>query len=199
MFAAIRHRRPAPRPAEVGLAALLDQGPSKARRPINARSETAATSGMFKDALARRRCLVPADAFYEWKVVEGGKPLRDRGPALPVRLQPGPGATRLIVGQPPGSTFPVSRSRALIATFTIAARLMIAPAVAETPIDLSADPPKAKVDAGPSVSLGRVGPCPGCRTEPQNGSYNFVTPKGPRPIEPVPGILLSIPLGKPAR
>jgi putative SOS response-associated peptidase YedK len=45
----------------------------KARRPINARSETAATSGMFKDALARRRCLVPADAFYEWKVIEGGK------------------------------------------------------------------------------------------------------------------------------
>jgi putative SOS response-associated peptidase YedK len=73
MFAAIRHRRPAPRPAEVGLAALLDQGPSKARRPINARSETAAKLGMFKHALARRRCLVPADAFYEWKVVEGGK------------------------------------------------------------------------------------------------------------------------------
>ena len=42
------------------------------RRPINTRSETVATSGMFKDALARRRCLVPADAFYEWKVIEGG-------------------------------------------------------------------------------------------------------------------------------
>ncbi len=37
-----------------------------ARRPINARSETAASSGLFRDALARRRCLVPADAFYEW-------------------------------------------------------------------------------------------------------------------------------------
>jgi hypothetical protein len=29
--------------------------------------------------------------------------------------------------------------------------------------------------------------------------YNFITPKGPRPIEPVPGILLSIPLGNAAR
>jgi len=28
---------------------------------------------MFKRALAQRRCLAPADAFYEWKVVEGGK------------------------------------------------------------------------------------------------------------------------------
>lgn len=34
---------------------------------INARSETAATSRMFADSFARRRCLVPADAFYEWQ------------------------------------------------------------------------------------------------------------------------------------
>jgi putative SOS response-associated peptidase YedK len=57
-----------------GLLPYWTKEPSKARRPINARSETAATSSMFKDALARRRCrLVPADAFYEWKVIEGGK------------------------------------------------------------------------------------------------------------------------------
>ncbi len=34
--------------------------------PINAQSETAATNGMFKQAVQRRRCLVPADGFYEW-------------------------------------------------------------------------------------------------------------------------------------
>ncbi len=44
-----------------------------ARKPINARSETAASSGMFRGALASRRCLVPVDAFYEWKARPDGK------------------------------------------------------------------------------------------------------------------------------
>jgi putative SOS response-associated peptidase YedK len=39
----------------------------KARKPINARSETVATTGMFKAAFAERRCLVPATAYYEWR------------------------------------------------------------------------------------------------------------------------------------
>jgi putative SOS response-associated peptidase YedK len=34
---------------------------------INARSESAATKPAFKSSLARRRCLVPADGWYEWR------------------------------------------------------------------------------------------------------------------------------------
>jgi putative SOS response-associated peptidase YedK len=43
------------------------------RRPINGRAETGATSSMFRGALAQRRCLVPADAFYEWRAMPDGK------------------------------------------------------------------------------------------------------------------------------
>ena len=43
------------------------------KRPINARAETVGSSGMFRGALAARRCLVPADAFYEWRGVPDGK------------------------------------------------------------------------------------------------------------------------------
>lgn len=44
-----------------------------ARRPINARAETVASSGMFRSAYAARRCLVPVDAWYEWQTTAAGK------------------------------------------------------------------------------------------------------------------------------
>ena len=44
-----------------------------ARRPFNARCETASTMPMFREAMARRRCLVPMDAFYEWQATPAGK------------------------------------------------------------------------------------------------------------------------------
>jgi putative SOS response-associated peptidase YedK len=36
-------------------------------RMFNARAETITTSPAFRDAFARKRCLVPVDSFYEWK------------------------------------------------------------------------------------------------------------------------------------
>jgi putative SOS response-associated peptidase YedK len=56
-----------------GLVPRWAKDPSIGARMINARAETATTRGAFRHALARRRCLLPADGFYEWQALPGGK------------------------------------------------------------------------------------------------------------------------------
>lgn len=55
-----------------GLVPHWADDPSIGSRMINARSETVADKPAFREAFRRRRCLVPADGFYEWEKREGG-------------------------------------------------------------------------------------------------------------------------------
>src|SRR5215207_7721056 len=55
--------------------------------PINAKAETVAKLPMFRDGYARRRCIMPIDAFFEWKAIFGQKAkqpfaigMKDRSP-----------------------------------------------------------------------------------------------------------------------
>ena len=50
-----------------GLIPSWSKDSSTAASMINARAETASTKPAFRDALKSRRCLIPADGFYEWK------------------------------------------------------------------------------------------------------------------------------------
>jgi putative SOS response-associated peptidase YedK len=59
--------------AKWGLVPFFTKDLAKARKPINARCETVARSPLFKEAFARRRCLVPAAAYYEWRHDPSGK------------------------------------------------------------------------------------------------------------------------------
>jgi putative SOS response-associated peptidase YedK len=46
----------------------------KGQRPlINARAESVASQAAFKESFEHRRCLIPADGFYEWRTDENGK------------------------------------------------------------------------------------------------------------------------------
>ena len=52
-----------------GLVPSSAQEPSIGNQLINARSETAAAKPAFRSAMRHRRCLIPADGFYEWKKI----------------------------------------------------------------------------------------------------------------------------------
>lgn len=40
---------------------------------INSRAETVATNAAFRESFSRRRCLIPADGFYEWEPKGAGR------------------------------------------------------------------------------------------------------------------------------
>ncbi len=78
---------------------------------INARAETAAERPSFRDAFARRRCLVAADGFYEWEGtgkkrqpwylrLASGRPFAFAGLWEPPRAPEAPGTCTLLTTQP---------------------------------------------------------------------------------------------------
>jgi putative SOS response-associated peptidase YedK len=70
---AVRHGVRSLRVARWGLVPSWARSPRRGGPLINARRETVATAPAFRAAFARRRCLVPADGYYEWQPSGPGK------------------------------------------------------------------------------------------------------------------------------
>ncbi|HEX9506381.1 MAG TPA: SOS response-associated peptidase, partial [Acidimicrobiia bacterium] len=83
-----RRRRGEPQTTRVlsmvrwGLVPSWAENPSIGDQLINARAESVAEKAAFKTAFRRRRCIVPADAFYEWRPARAGASSR-RPPRQP--------------------------------------------------------------------------------------------------------------------
>jgi putative SOS response-associated peptidase YedK len=87
--------------AKWGLVPSWAKDPKIGSRLINARAETAASKPAFRSAYAKRRCLVPADGFYEWYEPEdpaaprtrSGKPIKQ-----PFFIHAGDGGSLALAG-----------------------------------------------------------------------------------------------------
>lgn len=80
-----------------GLVPSWAKDPSIGSRMINARMETVAEKPAYKKAFAQRRCLLPADGYFEWyptsQLGKGGKPVKQ-----PFFIRPKEGGTLAMAG-----------------------------------------------------------------------------------------------------
>lgn len=80
-----------------GLVPSWAKDPSIGNRLINARVETVAEKPAFRRAFAARRCLLPADGYYEWYETEGtgarGRPVKQ-----PFFIRPADGGVLAMAG-----------------------------------------------------------------------------------------------------
>jgi|ERR1700730_8812844 len=98
---------------------------------INARSESADLRPRFRDAWARRRCVVPADGFYEWTGARG-----DRRPLWFHLREPSPGGVFFFAGlfeEPPHGAGEVRPSFCVLTT---EANALVAPVHDRMPVIL---------------------------------------------------------------
>ena len=85
-----RFERRTARPASWGLVNSWATDNSRASQCINAKAETLEERRAFREAFQQRRCVIPADGFYEWR---GPKTQRE-----PVWIHPAEGGVLLFAG-----------------------------------------------------------------------------------------------------
>ena len=161
-----------------GLVPSWSTDPGSGPRPINARAESLLEKPMFADAVARRRCIVPADGFYEWD--------RDR---LPFHLASPDGTPLAFAGLWDRWSPPEGEPLLTVAVVTTAANPDVAPLHDRMPAVL---PPSAwsrwldggEVDGGAALSVLRSPPAGTLVVRPASRSVNNVANDGPDLLVP---------------
>jgi len=162
--------------------------PTIGHKLINARSETAAEKPSFRSAFRHRRCLIPADGFYEWQRRGGTRRpwlfgLRDGAPMIFAGLwerwtvPEGAALTGSLAERSPGDAVETCT------ILTTAANETVAPVHGRMPVILESDA------WDPWLAGGRValGPCPAdaMTAHPVSTHVNRPANDDPRCVEPV--------------
>lgn len=148
---------------------------------INARSETVRDKPSFREAYERRRCLVPADGFYEWK--------REGGSKIPFWFHPTRGGliafagiweTWKRAGAPPRHTFAILTTDASEDVHDVHDRMPVIIAPRDRPTWL--ERPSSDAALSPLLAPAPPGTLGARRVSTR---VNRVTPDDPALIEPV--------------
>ncbi len=169
-----------------GLIPAWARDPAIAWKLINARSETAAEKPAFRAAFRHRRCLVPADGFYEWQrrtrqpwlfALRDGAPFAFAGLWERWRIPAGAALTGSLAERRPGDAVETCT------ILTTAANDTVAPIHGRMPVIL---PPNAWDPwlAGEDVPLA---PCPAddMTAHPVSMLVNRAAHEDPRCVEPI--------------
>ncbi len=163
-----------------GLVPSFAKDASSGGRLINARSETVAEKPTFRAAWrAPRRCIIPADAFYEWKAVD-----KRRQPFLISRAD---GAPLAFAGLWDGWKDPATGQ--WLRTFTILtcpATERLRPLHDRMPVILLEQDVAAWLDGADGAELMRSFPGEALQLSPVSAEVNSVRNEGPELIAPLP-------------
>ena len=115
---------------------------------VNARAESVASKRSFAEAFRRRRCLVPADGFYEWRSEDGRK--------VPYWFHPSDGGVISFAGiwetwRPPGSGDGADEARHTFAILTTDANADVSPVHHRMPVVIPASGRDHWLDRAASV------------------------------------------------